>query len=74
MNEMEESLSVKLSTSLTPSQAAFVDKAAGIEEMSRAEYLRYLVDREMKFAERPLSNGFWEGLTQDGGSRESTFR
>ena len=54
MNEMEESLSVKLSTSLTPSQAAFVDKAAGIEEMGRAEYLRYLVDREMKFAERPF--------------------
>lgn len=54
MNEMEEVLSVKLSTRLTPSQAAFVDKAADIEEMSRAEYLRYLVDREKRFAERPF--------------------
>lgn len=54
MNEMEESLSVKISANITPSQSAFIDKAADIEEMSRAEYVRYLIDREMKFTERPF--------------------
>lgn len=54
MNDMEETFSVKTTVNLTPSLAAFVDKAAGIEEMSRSEYIRMLIEREKRFTERPF--------------------